>query len=878
MGCSACGEETPKNTAKDFTKAVIEINNPETLVLLRKVVIPASMGTEEDVPAAVGKYHNVILQYEANNHIYLYSSDGIPTMLEMSIPQEILDNIEELQEDVTTLNSEVQSITQDLEDLKNSPDVVDIVDTYADLQDYDTSGLTDKDVIRVITDETKEGLSSYYRWNSPNPGWNFIGVIPGSDGVKELSSSDYNYPTANPDRVALWLLDNGLYTAPAGVMVAASTTSYPWYNTSDKTILVGGSDTVKGIYTFLNGKVDVVTTQASDGTEADEYTLLKSNQVSQTTGQSITDTMSQKAITDALASAGGVKTLTSADYNYPANDPRMIALWTLPVGQYLIAPSTRVLPYANDSTYSDGSYTSVLVFKSSQDGQNDSSTFLFGRSTNSDTYMYYGIKNDGQQAYGSDQTRFLLTPFVRNNLTSSNPEQVLSANQGRVLKDLIDSLVISGTGAPTTSTVGTVGKLYEDTTNGDLYICTAVSGSTYTWEEVGAGGGGGGSSNARELTAADYNYDSNNDGTDDTVALWLLDPGVYWWEFSFADGGGITFTTSTTTPAENSRLRGFSNQVIINYSGDASSNIMTIHCLARSSDTLSSSWGYADVVPLRVRTTDGQVVNYRGTNTTLGVGDIFADPGTNHKIQIGGSASVLGTDSVAIGYGSSTGGSTSQNNVAIGTSASIDSNRTGTVAIGASSGGNITKNGMVDFGSRFTSYGYNGNSNYRLLTGLYDPQSDHDAATKGYVDTNTPTITMQTTDPGEGQPLAENNFIGVYGGDPIIMDYSTSEVNTGAKWINGSAIYKKTISVGPLPNATSKVVAHNISNLDRVIKMEGYGYRSSDSGTFPLPFVSTTAASSIALSIAGANISVVTGQDRSNITEAYATLYYTKSS
>lgn len=193
----------------------------------------------------------------------------------------------------------------EIDEIKNSPDVVDIVDTYADLQAYSTSGLTDKDIIRVIADETKGGLSSYYRWNSPNPGWNFIGVIPGGDGIKELSSADYNYPTANPDRVALWLLDNGLYTAPAGVMVAASTTSYPWYNTSDKTILVGGSDTVKGIYTFLNGKTDVVTTQVSDGTEADEYTLLKSTQVLQATGQSTTDTMSQKAITDAIAGGGG---------------------------------------------------------------------------------------------------------------------------------------------------------------------------------------------------------------------------------------------------------------------------------------------------------------------------------------------------------------------------------------------------------------------------------------------------------------------------------------------------------------------------------------------------------------------------------------------
>lgn len=84
MTCETCGEHHKKNTAKDFTKAVIEIDNPETLVLLRKVVIPASMGTEEQVPPAIGKYKNVILQYESNDHVYLYSSDGIPTAIATS--------------------------------------------------------------------------------------------------------------------------------------------------------------------------------------------------------------------------------------------------------------------------------------------------------------------------------------------------------------------------------------------------------------------------------------------------------------------------------------------------------------------------------------------------------------------------------------------------------------------------------------------------------------------------------------------------------------------------------------------------------------------------------------------------------------------------
>lgn len=97
MGCTSCGEQ-PKDTSKDFTKAVVEINNPGCIVLLRKVVIPASMGTEEEVPASIGKYSNVILYYEANKHIYIYSSDGIPTRIEADVSSDVLDKITALED------------------------------------------------------------------------------------------------------------------------------------------------------------------------------------------------------------------------------------------------------------------------------------------------------------------------------------------------------------------------------------------------------------------------------------------------------------------------------------------------------------------------------------------------------------------------------------------------------------------------------------------------------------------------------------------------------------------------------------------------------------------------------------------------------------
>lgn len=81
--CSSCGEAPHKCSCKnkEFTKAVIEIDNPEQITLMRRVVIPASMGDDTTVPPTIGKYHNVLLYYEANQKSYLYSSDGIPTQL-----------------------------------------------------------------------------------------------------------------------------------------------------------------------------------------------------------------------------------------------------------------------------------------------------------------------------------------------------------------------------------------------------------------------------------------------------------------------------------------------------------------------------------------------------------------------------------------------------------------------------------------------------------------------------------------------------------------------------------------------------------------------------------------------------------------------------
>lgn len=143
-------------------------------------------------------------------------------------------------------------------------------------------------------------------------------------------------------------------------------------------------------------------------------------------------------------------------------------------------------------------------------------------------------------------------------------------------------------------------------------------------------------------------------------------------------------------------------------------------------------------------------------------------------------------------------------------------------------------------------------------------------------DPNAAHITMTTTDPGEGSTLGQNEFIAVYGGDPIIMDYSLNEINTGAKWIDGSPIYKKTINFGALPNATSKTVAHNISNVSRFIKVEQSVTNTDGTGALVLSSGST-AIDEFNFYVTDTNIGINTSGNRSTC-NAYITLYYTKSS
>ena len=135
---------------------------------LSKVTLPAVLGDDsKDSPIAPknGDYCNTIVLYEANGHIYIYTAEGIP--MSVGVGRDAL----------LVVEKELESIQQEIDDLRNSPDVVDIVPTYAALQAYDTSRLGDNDIIRVLQDETHDGQSTYYRWDASTSSWTYIGAV-----------------------------------------------------------------------------------------------------------------------------------------------------------------------------------------------------------------------------------------------------------------------------------------------------------------------------------------------------------------------------------------------------------------------------------------------------------------------------------------------------------------------------------------------------------------------------------------------------------------------------------------------------------------------------------------------------------------------------
>lgn len=157
----------------------------------------------------------------------------------------------------------IMDVEDEVEELKNNPDVVDIVDTYADLQAYDTSTLTDKDIIRVLEDSTHSNKSTYYRWNAPTNQFDYIGEAGGGVNVvqtigtstTDVMSQDATSKLVYPTPTSTGKIGIGAnLTLPSSTNYSSVVIGNGSIATSNDNISIGTGSTSKGNNSIALGR------------------------------------------------------------------------------------------------------------------------------------------------------------------------------------------------------------------------------------------------------------------------------------------------------------------------------------------------------------------------------------------------------------------------------------------------------------------------------------------------------------------------------------------------------------------------------------------------------------------------------------------------
>ena len=127
---------------------------------LKYVAVPTSLGDDsKNSPVAPknGAYCNALVVYEANGHVYIYSKEGIPTLIDVDAS------------DISVLEQEVIKAQKDVHELRE--DIDDFIygfDTVAQMKA--ATNLKSGDIVRTLGYYAKnDGGSAYYKISNTQP-------------------------------------------------------------------------------------------------------------------------------------------------------------------------------------------------------------------------------------------------------------------------------------------------------------------------------------------------------------------------------------------------------------------------------------------------------------------------------------------------------------------------------------------------------------------------------------------------------------------------------------------------------------------------------------------------------------------------------------
>lgn len=804
---------------------------------IEKVFIPAAMGDDSEgspIAPANGAYCNALVVYEANGHKYIYSKEGIPTLITSGGGGDYDEIIKEIQDDLAETENDLaqevldrvagdNTLQGEIDAIKNSPDVVDIVDTYADLQAYDTSHLGDKDIIRVLTDETHDGASSYYRWDKQTETWTYIGSIQtvantifyanlsetgntrhiyknsdmtGTVSVQELLDANeegqvilrmssaqtpenfndaylQNTYVGVSDYQFLFLDNRNYYEYDA--TTTADTTYYYSKSTIQLEMSAGTNITITGNTisatdtTYSNfvgtdgqtaGTAGLVPAPAT--TDAGKF--LKADgtwdtagggsgpTVVQTTGTSTTDVMSQNATTSMIFADPA----TMNNVKIGANTFTPVGSNAIEIGKESKAKGSNTVAIGPEATAdSFASYgvaigADTMVYGSNAiaigytAGTNGEKAVALGRGAHANHSFSVALGAGAATSVAGEINVGTGSTYPTNGYNSSN-YRLLSglydaqSDHDAVTLGQLNGRVKQNAGAPTTSTVGTVGQLLEDTTNGKLYQCTAIDTTdlqnpSYTWTEVGAGGGGGpavvqttGTSTTDVMSQDAVTKMINPDITNYPNRV-IINSGTIASNTGLVINGEITDAQSHNSIAINA---GSTTKATIGSTGYAGESIAIGPSASVAKGYSSIAIGSNAYVATSNAYLSGIAVgmgSYCSGNESLAIGD-SARTNSQNDIALGKSSNTLGTYSTAIG---SNARARSERSVAIGAGATVENNPAMAYSVALGANAVTTRAGEVNVGTGVSTHGYN-SSAYRVIGGVHDGQEAHDAVTVNQV-------------------------------------------------------------------------------------------------------------------------------------------------
>jgi hypothetical protein len=300
-----------------------------------------------DVTTALG-----YTPYDSANPAGYITSAALPTLADLATEtqmaainsgatttniRQIATNTQAISDETTNRENADSALQSQIDAITAASDVTDIVGTYAELQAYDTTGLANKSIIKVLQDESRNNETTYYRWVITNGtgAWVLIGE-EGPYYTKSEADTTFVPQTRTVNGKAL---SANITLAPSDIGAATSAQG----SLADTAVQPGDLATVatSGSYTDLTNKPTIPAAQIqSDWTQttttAVDYIKNKPTLATVATSGSYNDLSNKPTIPAAQV---------NADWNATSGVARILNKPTIPT------VPTNVSAFTNDAGY-----------------------------------------------------------------------------------------------------------------------------------------------------------------------------------------------------------------------------------------------------------------------------------------------------------------------------------------------------------------------------------------------------------------------------------------------------------------------------------------------------------------------------------------------